>query len=109
LRAELQPLADDNMTGSPTMSIRRSPARAAIRTSKFGHASNPTLDYDGKQTTLSFDVALAKPWRKQENDWVLLDRYKRSPKGGGSATTFARVLSVQPGCLFADLTHAVDV
>jgi ABC-type nickel/cobalt efflux system permease component RcnA/ABC-type uncharacterized transport system substrate-binding protein len=61
-RAELQPLADDNMNGLAEYEYYTFAGEGHDPNLKFGHGSNPTLDYDGKQTTLSFDVALAKPY-----------------------------------------------
>jgi ABC-type nickel/cobalt efflux system permease component RcnA/ABC-type uncharacterized transport system substrate-binding protein len=61
-RAELQPLADDNMNGLADYEYYTFAGEGSDPNLKFGHGSNPTLDYDGKQTTLSFDVALAKPY-----------------------------------------------
>ena len=61
-QAELQPLADDNMNGLADYEYYTFAGEGNDPNLKFGHGSNPTLDYDGKQTTLSFDVALAKPY-----------------------------------------------
>src|SRR6185312_5238177 len=61
-QAELQPLADDNMNGLADYEYYTFAGEGNDPNLKFGHGSNPTLDYDGKQTTLNFDVALAQPY-----------------------------------------------
>ncbi len=62
-RAELQPLADDNMDGLADYEYYTFAGEGKDPNLKFGHGSNPTIDMgaDGK-TTLNFDVALAQPY-----------------------------------------------
>ena len=59
---ELQPLADDNMNGLADYEYYTFAGEGKDPNLKFSHGSHATLDYDGKQTTLSFDVALAEPY-----------------------------------------------
>ena len=59
---ELQPLADDNMNGLADYEYYTFAGEGKDPNLKFSHGSNPKLTYDGKQTTLSFDVALAEPY-----------------------------------------------
>jgi ABC-type nickel/cobalt efflux system permease component RcnA/ABC-type uncharacterized transport system substrate-binding protein len=61
-KAELQPLADDNMNGLADYEYYTFAGEGKDPNLKFSHGSNATLDYDGKQTTLNFDVALAQPY-----------------------------------------------
>jgi len=61
-REELQPLADDNMNGLADYEYYTFAGEGTDPNLKFSHGSNPTIDYDGKQTTLNFDVALAQPY-----------------------------------------------
>ena len=61
-REELQPLADDNMNGLADYEYYTFAGEGKDPNLKFSHGSHPTLDYDGKQTTLNFDVALAQPY-----------------------------------------------
>jgi nickel/cobalt exporter len=61
-REELQPLADDNMNGLADYEYYTFAGEGTDPNLKFGHGSNPSIEYDGKQTTLHFDVALAQPY-----------------------------------------------
>src|SRR3569623_3659352 len=61
-REELQPLADDNMNGLADYEYYTFAGEGKDPNLKFSHGSDATLDYDGKQTPLSFDVALAQPY-----------------------------------------------
>ena len=61
-REELQPLADDNMNGLAEYEYYTFAGEGKDPNLKFAHGSNATIDYDGHRTTLSFDVALAKPY-----------------------------------------------
>src|SRR3954468_6957744 len=61
-QAELQPLADDNMDGLADYEYYTFAGEGNDPNLKFSHGSNPTIDYDGKQTTLNFDIALAQPY-----------------------------------------------
>jgi ABC-type nickel/cobalt efflux system permease component RcnA/ABC-type uncharacterized transport system substrate-binding protein len=61
-RAELQPLADDNMDGLADYQYYTFAGEGNDPNLRFCHGSHPSIDYDGKQTTLNFDVALAKPY-----------------------------------------------
>jgi nickel/cobalt exporter len=61
-RAELQPLATDNMDGLADYEYYTFAGEGKDPNLKFSHGSNATLDYDGKQTTLNFDVSLAEPY-----------------------------------------------
>ncbi|MBN9305781.1 MULTISPECIES: DUF1007 family protein [unclassified Devosia] len=61
-RAELQPLADDNMNGLADYQYYTFAGEGNDPNLPFSHGSHASIDYDGKQTTLNFDVALAKPY-----------------------------------------------
>ncbi len=62
-RAEMQPLADDNMNGLADYEYYTFAGEGRDPNLKFGHGGNATLDMgaDGK-TTLNFDVPLAQPY-----------------------------------------------
>jgi nickel/cobalt transporter (NicO) family protein len=66
-RAELQPLADDNMDGLAEYEYYTFAGEGKGANLKFGHGSHPTIDDASGQTTLNFDVALEQPYtiRKQ--------------------------------------------
>ncbi|MEO8757793.1 MAG: DUF1007 family protein [Devosia sp.] len=61
-REELQPLADDNMNGLAEYEYYTFAGEGKDPNLKFAHGSNAVIDYDGHRTTLSFDIALAKPY-----------------------------------------------
>src|SRR3569833_1106187 len=61
-RAELQPLADDNMDGLADYQYYTFAGEGNDPNLPFSHGSHPSIDYDGTRTTLNFDVALAKPY-----------------------------------------------
>lgn len=72
-KAELQPLADDNMNGLADYEYYTFAGEGTDPNLKFGHGSNPVLSYDGRQTTLDFDVALAKPYAIRKSLEVSID------------------------------------
>src|SRR4051812_47670123 len=72
-RAELQPLADDNMDGLADYEYYTFAGEGNDPNLKFSHGSNPTIDYDGKQTTLNFDVALAQPYAIRKSLQLSID------------------------------------
>ena len=72
-RAELQPLADDNMNGLSDYEYYTFAGEGSDPNLKFGHGSKPTIDYDGKQTTLNFDVALAQPYAIRDALQISID------------------------------------
>ncbi|MEQ1768351.1 MAG: DUF1007 family protein [Devosia sp.] len=61
-RAETQALADDNMVGLAEYQYYTFAGEGPDNLT-FDHGSNPTIDFDGKVSTLSFDVALSQPYR----------------------------------------------
>ena len=75
-REELQPLADDNMNGLADYEYYTFAGEGTDPNLKFSHGSNPTIDYDGKQTTLNFDVALAQ-LLKVSGQMERFDDYRR--------------------------------
>ena len=61
--AELQPLADDNMSGLTDYEYYTFAGEGTDPNLKFSHGSNAKLVMDAKgQTTLDFDVTLARPY-----------------------------------------------
>ena len=72
-REELQPLADDNMNGLADYEYYTFAGEGSDPNLKLSHGSNPTLDYDGKQTTLNFDVALAQPYAIRKSLQLSID------------------------------------
>src|SRR3954464_14090994 len=72
-QAELQPLADDNMDGLADYEYYTSAGEGNDPNLKFSHGSNPTIDYDGKQTTLNFDIALAQPYAIRQALQISID------------------------------------
>lgn len=61
-RAELQALADDNMVGLAEYEYYTFAGEGPDNLS-FINGSNASITYEGGRTTLSFDVALAQPYR----------------------------------------------
>lgn len=61
-RAELQPLADDNMNGLADYEYYTFAGEGSDPNLKFAHGSNATLDMVDEQTTLNFDIALTQPY-----------------------------------------------
>ena len=61
-REELQPLADDNMNGLAEYEYYTFAGEGNDPNLPFSHGSNPTIDEVDGQTTLNFDVALARPY-----------------------------------------------
>ncbi len=72
-REELQPLADDNMNGLADYEYYTFAGEGNDPNLKFSHGSNPTIDYDGSQTTLNFDVALAQPYAIRKSLQLSID------------------------------------
>ncbi|HZY67016.1 MAG TPA: DUF1007 family protein, partial [Devosia sp.] len=60
-RAELQPLADDNMAGLSEYAYYTFAGEGATDL-RFGYGSNPVMDYTDGRQTLTFDVALETPY-----------------------------------------------
>jgi ABC-type nickel/cobalt efflux system permease component RcnA/ABC-type uncharacterized transport system substrate-binding protein len=61
-RAELQPLADDNMDGLADYEYYTFAGEGSDPNLKFVHGSSPTIDYKDGKTTLNFDIALQQPY-----------------------------------------------
>ncbi|MBI4923204.1 MAG: DUF1007 family protein [Devosia nanyangense] len=64
-RAELQPLADDNMVGLAEYQYYTFAGEGQGTNLTFAHGSNPTIDFIDNRTTLNFDVALDTPYAIQ--------------------------------------------